>query len=589
MDPVLQGVISIAAPGLTMMTPISDFIADIDNLAAASMDDWKVPGATLAVVQDGKLALLKAYGERDVEAKLPMTTSTQFLICSITKSFTATAIALLHNERRIDWLNPVRDYIPEFRLSDPVATDRVRILDLLSHQSGLPRHDWVHFAGDRTAAELLAPMRHLELSKDVRVAWQYNNLCYNVLGLLIERVTGQSYETFIRARLTDRLGMKVSFTLEELEASVEPATPYMMHEDTRLKAMRLPITTIAGGAINTTVADLANWMRLHLGNGEFEGERLLPTTLMTELHAPRVRNTTPGFEEFGEQYYALGLGSTSYRGDRILMHGGGWPGWGTLMTIVPDFNIGVAVFTNRSPSEVTQTLTWYIIDRLRGRAPVDWRERFRKRRDEMVAGMAAAEEARLKGRKAGTHPAHPLADYAARYEHPAYGVMSIEEQGGVLQWSWRGMHATLEHRHFETFELPAVPDRLLPDRLPLTFLTDRDGNVVSLSAPLEPTVKDIVLTRLAAGACMDPAFRKRCTGVFRHPPTTHRVTLDEVGNLFLKPDLQPTWTLAPHQGRTFRIVELEGFFLEFKGDGEGVDEIMFRQPNGTFVAQRVEE
>ena len=108
-----------------------------------------------------------------------------------------------------------------------------------------------------------------------------------------------------------------------------------------------------------------------------------------------------------------------------------------------------------------------------------------------------------------------LAAYAGDYEHPAYGVMSIKEQGGALHWSWRGMFATMGHRHFETFELPEVPDRLLPDRLAITFLTDREGNIVSLSAPLEPMVKDIVFTRLAAGECTDAAFRARCVGSFK--------------------------------------------------------------------------
>src|SRR5262249_54517708 len=158
-----------------------------------------------------------------------------------------TAIALLHDEGRLDWTQPVRDYLPEFRLHDPVATERVTVRDLLSHQSGLPRHDWVWLPGDRTSTELLGAMRHLEPSRDIRAAWQYNNLCYNVAGLLIERVSGQSYEAFIRARLTDRLGMTVGFTLDHLEGSDDAARPYMMHEDTRLPAIRLPIGIIAAG------------------------------------------------------------------------------------------------------------------------------------------------------------------------------------------------------------------------------------------------------------------------------------------------------------------------------------------------------
>ena len=230
-------------------------------------------------------------------------------------------------------------------------------------------------------------MRYLEPSRDIRAAWQHNNLCYNVAGLLIERASGQSYETFVRARLTDKLGMTVSFTLDDLEASVDATRPYAIHEDTRLLAIRLPVGTIAAGAINTSAADLANWMRLHLGKGEFGGERLLAATLIDALHAPRVYYTEPGFAEFGQAHYGLGFRRQSYRGDQLVWHGGGLVGWGARMTLVPDFGIGVAVLTNRSPSEVPTTLTCYIIDRLCGREPIDWRERFRKKRKELLAQM----------------------------------------------------------------------------------------------------------------------------------------------------------------------------------------------------------
>ena len=172
---------------------IAAFTPELDQLAINAMADWKVPGAALAVVQHGKVALARAYGQRDVEANLPVTPSAQFLIGSITKTFTATAVALLQNEERLDWTKPVRDYIrcspmfgggratqkqaPEFRLHDAVATDRVTVRDLLCHQTGLPRHGWVWWPGDRSATGLLGPLRHLELSRDIRAAWQYNNLC----------------------------------------------------------------------------------------------------------------------------------------------------------------------------------------------------------------------------------------------------------------------------------------------------------------------------------------------------------------------------------------------------------------------------
>jgi CubicO group peptidase (beta-lactamase class C family) len=127
---------------VALPAPVASFIPELDALAEASMADWKVPGIALAIVQHGKVALLRAWGQRNIEQNLPVTPDTHFVICSITKSFTATAVALLQSEGRLDWSKPVRDYLPEFRLHDAVASERVTILDLLSHQSGLPRHDF---------------------------------------------------------------------------------------------------------------------------------------------------------------------------------------------------------------------------------------------------------------------------------------------------------------------------------------------------------------------------------------------------------------------------------------------------------------
>ncbi|MDQ8729430.1 serine hydrolase [Bradyrhizobium sp. LHD-71] len=576
------------APSVASDAPIASFVPELDTIAAAAMADWKVPGAAVAVVQNGKVILLKAYGQRDVEANLPVTTGTQFLICSITKSFTATGMALLHNERRLDWTKPVRDYIPEFRLHDPVATERITVGDLLCHHSGLPRHDWVWMPGDISRDEMLTAMRHLEPSRDIRAAWQYNNLGYNIAGAVIERVTGTSYESFMRKRLTDKLGMSVSFTVDALAAAEDAAVPYAINENTVLRTKYWPITSTAAGAINTSITDIASWLQLHLDKGKFDGEQLLPATSIAELHAPRAYVAAPEFAEFGPWHYGRGFVSTTYRGDRLASHSGGWIGWGTLMTVLPENGIGVAVFTNRSSNPVTDILTRYIIDRLRGRETVNWLERYGERRRKALAQIQTDKDARQKARHQNTRPSRVLADYAGDYEHPAYRVMSVTEEGGALRWAWRGMSGVLEHRHYETFELPEVPDRLFPDRLPITFSTDRDGNLVSLSAPLEPMVKDIVFVRRAVGDCTDPAFRQACIGVFTTGATTHQVTRDADGNLMLKPDDQPAYRLAPHQGRKFRIVELDGYVVEFLGEDARVDEIIFHQPNGTFQAKRVE-
>jgi hypothetical protein len=259
------------------------------------------------------------------------------------------------------------------------------------------------------------------------------------------------------------------------------------------------------------------------------------------------------------------------------------------MTFLPERGLGVAVFTNTSGNAVSPITTNFVIDKLCGRDPIPWFERLAAERREFVTKIETDRQARQKARHANTRPSHALADYVGDYEHPAYGRIAIALDGDALQWTWRGMAAPLTHRHYDTFELPEATDRLLPDKLAITFTTDRDGNIASLSAPLEPMVKDIVFTRCAGGDCLDSAFRKRCVGEYRGGVITHSVTLNASGQLVLKPDRQPAYRLKPYQGRTFTVGQLEGFRVEFKSaaSGDTIEEIVFHQPNGTFFAQRI--
>jgi CubicO group peptidase (beta-lactamase class C family) len=576
-----------ASQSVARSEPIAPFIPVLDLLVTEAMDEWKIPGLALAVVQNGEVALVRAYGLRDVEAGLKVTTDTQFLIGSVTKSFTATGLALLMDERRMDWKKPVRDYIPEFRLHDAVATDRITVRDLLCHHSGLPRHDWIWIPGDLSPAQMLAAMRYLEPSDNIRSTFQYLNLGYLVASMVAERVSGQSWVEFTRARLTDKLDMNVTFTVEDLAAAADAAMPYTMDGDTRLRAKLWPIRATAAGGINTSIASFANWLRLHLDEGEFKGQRLLSAPLIRELQTPRVHVAAPEFAEYGDTHYGLGFRSHSYRGERCVWHGGGWSGWSTLMKMLPDRGVGVAVFTNRTQSMAPEILANYVFDRACGREPIPWLDRLRERRRKFVAQLDVDRQARKATRRLNTRPSHDLGEYAGDYDHPGYGRITITHAEGKLNWAYRGMSEPLAHRHYDTFELPEAPDRLLPDRLPLSFSTDREGNIASLAAPFEPLVKDVVFVRTAAGDCTNPAFRRHCIGTFSQGVTSVVVGQDGDGQLMLTIGSQPTCKLRPYHSRTFVIDELEGFRVEFHlGRNGEVDELLFHQPNGTFVARR---
>jgi CubicO group peptidase (beta-lactamase class C family) len=580
-----------ASQSVARSESIAAFIPALELLIAEAMDEWKIPGLAIAVVQNGEVPLVRAYGLRDVEAGLKATTDTQFPIGSITKTFTSTGLALLMDERRLDWKKPVRDYIPEFRLHDAVAADRVTVRDLLCHHSGLPRHDWIWLPGDLSPAQMLAAMRCLEPSDDIRSTFQYSNLGYLAASMVAERVSGQSWPEFTRARLTNKLHMTVTFTAEDLAAAADAAVPYAMDGDTRLRSKLWPIRVTGAGGINASIARFANWLHLHLDKGEFEGQRLLSPTLIQQLQTPRVHVAAPEFAEYGDLHYGLGFRSHSYRGERAVWHSGGFIGCSTLMTMLPDRGVGVAVFTNRNPSTVPEMLANHVFDRVCGKEPIPWLDRYRERRRKLVAQLDVDRQARKATRRPNTRPSHDLADYAGDYEHPGYGRITITHAEGKLNWAYRGMSESLAHRHYDTFELPEESDRLLGllgYRLLISFSTDREGNIASLAAPFEPLVKDIVFTRIAAGDCTNPAFRQRCIGTFiRQGVTTVIVGQDNDGQLTLRVGSQPTYKLIPYQGGTFAIAELVGFRAEFCRDADGtVDEMIFHQPNGTFVARR---
>jgi CubicO group peptidase (beta-lactamase class C family) len=567
------------------------FIPELERLISEVMEEWKVPGLAVAVVLNGEVAFLKPYGFRDVEAGSKVTTDTQFQLMSISKPFTATGLALLVDERRMDWKKPVREYIPEFRLHDAVASDRVTVRDLLCHHSGLPRHDWIWLPGDLSAAQMLAAMRYLEPSNDLRTTFQYSNLGYLVASMVAERVSGQSFAEFTRA-LTDKLYMDVTFTVEELAAADDAAVPYAIKGDIRLRSKLWPVSVAAAGGISTSIASFANWLGFHLGKGEFEGQRLLSPGLIQELQKPRVHVGATEFAEYSDVHYGLGFRSHRYRGERVVWHGGGFSGTNTLMMLLPDRGVGVAVLANlgMSPLFAPHILANYVFDRVCGNEPAPWLDRFRERRRKLVAQQDVDRQAEQASRRPATEPGRDLADYAGDYEHPGYGRITITHADGELNWAFRGMSEPLTHRHYDTFELPDAPDapgRLLPGRLVISFSTDRDGNIVSLAVPFEPLVKDIVFTRIPAGDCTNPAFRQHCVGAYSFGATTVVVAQNSDGQLTLTVGSQPVHMLRPYQRRTFVIGELEGFRAEFHlgPDGE-VDELLFHQPDGTFVGRR---
>lgn len=444
--------------------------------------------------------------------------------------------------------------------------------------------------GDLAPAEMLGRLQYLEPSREFRAQFQYQNLGYMAAGIVAERVSGQSWEEFTRARLRRPLGIEnASFSVEAMQQTQDAARPYIVVEEQRHPARYWPIRSTAAGGINTSIAEMAKYLRFQLDGGKVGEEQLLSAASVRAMCTPRILESRSEFEEIGDLHYGFGLGCGDYRGSLWHAHGGGWIGWGSLISIFPEQRIGVMVLTNRAPSPVTQLLTYCAFDRLCELAPIDWLGRFRERKRRFLAQQKLDQAARTAAHKPDTQPSHALADYAGQYEHPAYGRFVVKLENKALSWSWRGLSGNLPHRHYDIFEIAENPTNLSPDLLAVTFGYDREGIIDRLSIPLEPMVSEIVFLR-TGGDLPDASFREACVGTYQHGPTHHLVALDADGQLTLSPTGQPTYRLIPYQSTIFAIDTLPGFRLEFRFEPSGaVETIVFHQPNGTFVAHRCDD
>jgi CubicO group peptidase (beta-lactamase class C family) len=222
------------------MQSIERFV--VDQLAA-----WEVPGCAVAAVQGGQVVLAAGWGQRDLDTKLPVTADTLFAIGSTTKAFTAATVGALIDDGLLDWERPLRDYVPEIQLHDPVVSDRLTVVDLLSHRSGLPRHEMVWLGHpSRTRAEVIRRLRFLPLSKDLRQAFQYCNLGYLAAGYAVQVLSGTPWEDYLRDRLLTPLGMgRSNLSVDEMSADPDHATAYERRQGVVVPVPQRPITALA--------------------------------------------------------------------------------------------------------------------------------------------------------------------------------------------------------------------------------------------------------------------------------------------------------------------------------------------------------
>jgi CubicO group peptidase (beta-lactamase class C family) len=497
----LAAAVMLSAPALAQKpaAPPPGFDAYVTGVMKA----FTVPGVAVAIVKDGRVVLAKGYGVRRLGDTPTVDAQTQFGIASNTKLFTATALALLVEQGKIEWDAPVIRYLPWFALYDPWVTRQLTVRDLLVHRSGLGLG-----AGDLlwwppttyNRKEIARRLRFIPPATSFRSAYAYDNVLYLVAGEVIEAVSGRSWEEFVRNRILDKVGMAHSDVHHS--GATRPgnvATPHAEVNDTvRPVAPFASDNTNPAGGIMSGAEDMARWLMVQLDSGRVaDGTRLFSPAstrqLWREVTPEPIADAPAGLPHLQPHFlgYALGLNTLDYRGKMLLTHTGGLPGYVSRVAMIPELRLGVVVLTNQESGLAFNAIAYRVLDHYLGAKAPDYVGIYQALASRNRAKLDTQVTEAAERRDSTSGPSLPLAAYAGNYRDAWYGDVAIAEQNGKLvirMTRTPSMVGDLEHWQHDTF-VARWRDRELRADAYVTFALAPDGTIAQVKlAPTSPAV-----------------------------------------------------------------------------------------------------
>ncbi len=539
----------------------------LDSYVQQTMESWQIPGVALAIVKGDEVLHMAGYGVRDVESGEPVTPDTLFAIASITKSFTAMGVALQVDEGLVEWDKPVRDYLPQFKLKDGYVSEHITVRDLLSHRSGLPRHDFSWYGSGFDREQVIKNLEHLEFSKGFREAWQYQNLMYMTAGFLSGALAGSTWEDVVQRRIFDALDMQRScFSAEDALQRGNCATPYRITRTPgspdRLEPMAHYTNSTLGpaGSIYSTAAELTQWLRVHLNEGQLNGRQFVSPANLKQMHLPQMvmpmDATLAAMLNTEIFLYTMGWFMVPYRGYTLIHHGGNIDGFSLMVGFVPREKIGVVVLTNIESRPYRDLLLYEVCDRLLDLPDNNWNARYHAIVDARYAAADQNAETAEAERVSDQPPTHPLSDYVGEFEAKGYADFKVRQEGEALQGWLLGDWFDLVHQHYDIFILDVKRFEM---RMPISFLTDTNGRLSAVSMPIEPNVPNVTFTRKAL--VVPEAELAALAGVYDMPYEGLALTVTvKQGRAYCSMTGETETELAPYR------VSATGVEFQFKAD-----------------------
>ena len=586
---VLVALCLVATRISAQQTSVESKLQGFDAYMAQVLKDWNVPGIGVGVVVKDKLVFAKGYGYRDYGKKLPYTPTTVQSIGSNTKLFTATGIGLLVDEGKLDWDKPIRAYVPSIKFYNDDLDRTVTPRDMLSHRSGITRHDLIWYHSDFSQKDLFDRLRYLEPSQPMRTTFLYNNMMYASAGYVTELLSGKPWEQFIRERILTPLGMtNTDFSVEDLEANPDHAVLYTERRD-GTELYSIPYYRDFKGAgpageINSNVVDLSKWLIAQMNDGKLDGKQVIPKKVIQATLAPSIATTNTNLElrgwgELLNSVYGMGRYTSSYRGHLLAYHGGDINGMHSQVSMMPYDSVGVIVLViGDHAAPLYNIVSYNLYERLLGLSLTPWSERQNALR---LKNKEAGRVARTRaggGRIAGTRPSHKLDDYVGEFENAAYGVVTVGKADTALTFDFHKVKAPLYHFHYDRFD---TPDDEENGKWSLNFLTNPQGEVDRAEMSLDQAA--VAFNRRIPAALTSVATLRQFVGTYETATgSKFDVVLRPDNTLAIQNASGTFQDLIPWQANRFRIKEFPDVFFEFVVVNGRVTELKQTTPGGEF-------
>lgn len=560
------------------------------------LDTWKTPGFAVAVVEKNKIVYAKGFGYRDYENKTPVTPNTLFAIGSCTKAFTSSVLGLLREEKKMDFNESPRKYFPELKFFNSEMNESIIMKDLMSHRTGLPRHDysWYLFPTESTDS-LIQRIAYQEPFTGIREKWYYNNFMFLMQGAITEKITGKSWAENVKEKILVPLEMtRSNFTIADWKKSDDIAIGYELEQQTTIKKMDYyNIAAMSpAGSINSSVNEMSNWVITWINGGKFKGKQLLPASYVTEAISSQmvVSPALPDkdISDIHFSNYGYGWFMASYKGHYRVEHGGNIDGFSASTSFFPSDSVGIVVLVNQNGSSVPSVVRNILADRMLRVSKTDWNKDLKAKQDKALNEQKEAQKTKSSSKVAGTRPSHSKQEFSGRYFHPAYGSFDLVVERDSLFAKFKLTKLWLRHYHYDVFESFEAENKLdtTESQLLFNFTTSDGGDISKVSLKIEPTLEPLDFKRTPVKMDVDKATLEKYVGEYELGGMVARFYLKGGETLYLTVPGQSEYELIATSKDKFSIKTLDGFKIEFTYNAGKISEAIFIQPNGTFKAKK---